>query len=111
MFADDNSLHSSDKTINQVQNSLQQGLSEVEDWCLKNKVIINPDKTKSMVVTTRQKHQRQKLKLNLTIQSKLIEQVREHKVLGIILDEEMKWQSHINQLIKYYQEIYFFLVN
>jgi hypothetical protein len=43
-----------------------------------------------VVVTTRQKHQRQKLQLNLTIQSTLIEQVREHKVLGIILDEEMK---------------------
>jgi hypothetical protein len=100
MFADDNSLHSSDKTINQVQNSLQQGLNEVEDWCLKNRVIINPEKTKSMVVTTRQKHQRQKLKLNLTIQSTVIEQVREHKVLGIILDEEMKWQSHINHINK-----------
>jgi hypothetical protein len=53
-----------------------------------------------MVITTRQKHQRQKLQLNLKIQSTEVQQVREHKILGVIVDEELKWQSHINHVNK-----------
>jgi hypothetical protein len=63
-------------------------------------MVLNPEKTKSMVITTRQKHQRHKLILNLTIQSTAVQQVREYKVLGVIIDEELKWQSHINHVNK-----------
>jgi hypothetical protein len=100
MFADDNSLHSSGKSIVDVQRSLQRGLDDVQDWCTNNRMVLNPDKTKSMVITTRQKHQRQKLQLNLKIQSTEVQQVREHKILGVIVDEELKWQSHINHVNK-----------
>ena len=60
MFADDNTLHTSDKTIGTVPNILQQGLYIVQDWFQINKMGLNPEK-KSMVVATRQKHKRQKL--------------------------------------------------
>jgi hypothetical protein len=100
MFADDNTLHSNDKTIDTVQQSLQQGLDIVQDWCQKNKMVLNPEKTKSMVVATRQKHQRQQLVLNLNINSVPVEQVQEHKVLGVILDNELNWHSHINYINK-----------
>jgi exonuclease III len=100
MFADDNSLHSSGRSIVDVQNSLQNGLDDVQDWCKNNRMVLNPGKTKSMVITTRQKHQRQKLQLKLNIQSTDVQQVREHKVLGVIVDEELKWESHINYVNK-----------
>ena len=51
----------------------------------------NPSrKTKSMVLASRQKHQRKPLMLKPTLSAKLIEQVREHRVLGVTLDEELK---------------------
>lgn len=100
MFADDNTLYNSNKTMQQVQTSLQKGLDLVQDWCLENRMTLNANKTKSMVITTRQKHQRQRLELILNVSSTPIEQVREHKLLGVILDEEMKWQSHINSVGK-----------
>ena len=28
----------------------------------------------------------------------IVEQVREHRVLGVTLDEELKWQSHIDNV-------------
>lgn len=59
-------------------------------------MVIHPNKTKCMVVTTRQKRQLKKLTLNLSINSVPIEQVSKHKVLGVILDEEMKWNNQIN---------------
>ena len=63
-------------------------------------MVIHPDKTKCMVVTTRQKRQLKRLTLNLSINSVPIEQVSEHKVLGVILDEEMKWDGQINVISK-----------
>ena len=51
-----------------------------------------------MVVTTRQKRQLKKLSLDLNIDSIPIEQVSEHKVLGVIIDDEMKWDGQINMI-------------
>jgi hypothetical protein len=100
MFADDSSLHSISSEIKTLQNDLQTGLSNVGDWCTVNKMVIHPQKTKSIVITSRQKHQRAPLKLNLCVGSDRVEQVKTHRVLGITIDDELKWQAHINNVCK-----------
>jgi hypothetical protein len=100
MFADDSSLHSTSPDIQTLQNDLQDGLSHVLAWCASNKMVIHPKKTKSMVITSRQKHQRSPLQLNLKIGSEVVEQVKTHRVLGVTIDEELKWQTHIINVCK-----------
>ena len=63
-------------------------------------MVINPEKTKCMVVTTRQKHQIQNLSLNLTLNRHTIEQVSDHRHLGVIIDDRLTWEKHINSLSK-----------
>ena len=63
-------------------------------------MVVHPGKTKSMVLASRQKHQLKPLMLNLTLGTNIIEQVREHRVLGITIDEEIKWQPHIDNIRK-----------
>ena len=63
-------------------------------------MVLHPDKTKSMLITTRQKHQLTKLTLNLTLGDNTIEQVKQHKMLGLWLDSELNWHHHINTLLK-----------
>ena len=70
---------------------------------------IHPGKTKSMVLASRQKHQRKPLMLKLTLGANLIEQVREHRVLGVTLDEELKWQSYIDSVCKKFARNLFLL--
>ena len=72
-------------------------------------MVIHPGKTKSMVLASRQKHQRKPLMLKPTLSAKLIEQVREHRVLGVTLDEELKWQSHIDSVCKKLARNFFLL--
>ena len=79
---------------------LQNGLNEVNDWCLKNCMSIHPDKTKSMVITTRQKHQRAPLLLSLSIGTQSIQQVSVHKALGLTIDSDLSWHSHLDSLTK-----------
>ena len=63
-------------------------------------MVVHPGKTKSMVLASRQKHQLQPLMLNLTLCTHINEQVREHSVLGITIDEEIKWQPYIDNVCK-----------
>ena len=100
LFADDSSLHCHDKNVQVIQTHLQDSINEVEDWCKFNRMALHPQKTKSMVIATRQKHQIRPLQLNLTLNSNYIEQVREHKVLGIIIDEKPSWSSQVECISK-----------
>ena len=100
MFADDTSLNASDKNTATVQNELQKSINEASDWCDKTAMILHPAKTKSMLLATRQKHQLRPLILNLSLNDNHIEQVNEHRHLGIIIDDEFSWRPHITSTCK-----------
>ena len=57
MLADDTTLHTTGKSVVQIQKTLQLCLDNISVWCNVNHMLINPVKTKSMLITTRQKHQ------------------------------------------------------
>ena len=100
LFADDSSLDTSGKTVNEIEVTLQKSLNDVSGWCKNNLMCLHPEKTKCMVIATRQKHQRSPLRLKLDIDSKTVVQVKEHRVLGITIDDEFKWQSHVSNICK-----------
>ena len=87
MFADDTSLNTSAKDTGTVQNELQRSINEASDCCDNNAMILHPSKTKSVLLTTRQKHQLRPLHLNLSLKDSHIEQVHEHRHLGVIIDD------------------------
>ena len=60
----------------------------------------NPIKTKSMTVTTRQKHQLSPLLLDLILNRVKIDQVSQHRLLGITIDNKLRWNSHTNNVCK-----------
>ena len=103
MFADDTSLNTFDKDTDTVQNELQRSINEASDWCDNNAMILHSAKTKSMLLTTRQKHQLRPLHLNLSLKDSHIEQVREHRHLGVIIDDEFSWRQLIIGTCKTYK--------
>ena len=72
-------------------------------------MVILPHKTECMVLTTRQKHQLRPLSLNPTLEKRPVQQVREHRILGVIIDEELKWQSHTDNVCKHFSRNLFLL--
>ena len=89
LFTDDSSLHTSGKSIQSIETSLQGSFSEISDWCDTSAMILHPAKTKSMVFATRLRH----VQPQPTLKKIHIEQENKHCVLGVIIDGEMKWQS------------------
>ena len=100
LFADDASLHTAHTRIETIQNVLQDSINKASNWCDNNSMKIHPDKTKCIVITTRQKEQRTHPTLTLTLGTNLIEQVESHKMLGLLIDSRLTWNNHIESLIK-----------
>ena len=101
LFADDTSLHSHHTNLDALTDSLQHSIDNLIDWTEMNHMTLHPDKTKFMLITTRQK--RQNLVTNLpplTIKSDVIEEVQDHTVLGITNDNSISWTPHVNALCK-----------
>ena len=100
LFADDSSLYTSNKQMSSVNNILQDSLNKTLSWCNRNSMVIHPDKTKCMIIAPRQKQQLHKPVLSLTLGNKNIEQVNEHKLLGVTIDTCLTWNKHIEIMMK-----------
>ena len=100
LFADDSTLHTSNKQISTIQNDLQQGLNIVNEWCNVNLMSLNPSKTKCMTITSRQRHQLGLSPLSLTVNNSVVQQVTEHRLLGVTIDNQLRWNSHITYICK-----------
>ena len=85
-------------------NQKQDSLDQVSNWCDNNHMVINPIKTKSMTIATRQKHQLSPLPLDLVLNGAKIDQVSEHRLLGITINNKLRWDSHINNVCKQFQD-------
>ena len=82
---------------------MQDSLDQVSNWCDDNHMVINPIKTKSMTIATRQKHQFSPLSLDLVLNGVKIDQVSEHRLLGITIDNKLRWDSLI-MCVKQFQD-------
>ena len=101
LFADDTTLHNTSKHVNAVCADLQKDIEKLETWTKFNHMALHPQKSKFMLITTRQKRQNIKDKLReLSIYGKLLEEVESHKLLGITIDKNLSWSNHASNLAK-----------
>ena len=101
LFADDTTMHTTGKDINDVSNTLQSDVDKLETWSELNHMALHPNKSKFMLVTTRQKRQNITCKSNgLKIHGKILEEVNSHRLLGINIDNNLSWSNHVSMLSK-----------
>ena len=77
----------------QTQNSLD----KICDWTNKKKMLINPDKTNYMIINFSKNYQ---FNTRLNLEGQLIQQINQTKLLGVILDDTLSWQSNTNHIVK-----------
>ena len=93
-FADDTTLYFGHSNKNFVLCCLEHDLQIISDWFKANKLTLNVEKTVFMLFHPKGK----KLKEQLTFENKTIENSHETKFLGIWLNDNLSWESHIRQL-------------
>lgn len=99
IYADDITLYASARTVDQLNNILNKELTLVTQWISANRLVINIKKTKCMAVGSKY-FLKMTPTLHLLSGDTLIEQVEEIKLLGVIVDSKLSWNSQINQILQ-----------
>jgi len=95
IFADDTTIYSESKCINTLYNNINTDLMSLSDWFKSNKLSLNISKTNYMLFTNNVTNEAALNKLRLTIGTEEIEKKHNIKFLGIIIDDKLNWQKHI----------------
>ena len=101
MYADDTNIIISDKNLIQLENTINDELIKVNNWLKANKLLLNVNKTKYMlfIPNINKKNSNQgAINLNIIINNVSIDRVDTHKFLGIFVDEELNWKTHVDKI-------------
>ena len=100
LFADDTSLHMSDKSLKNLEIKANKELKSVEQWFQANKMALNSKKTKYILFGA-PRSCKFTLKLGGEILSRVSEIEEENyvKLVGIALDDNLSFKHHINQIM------------
>jgi hypothetical protein len=99
LFADDTGIFISRNTPSELKRSMISVLKDQFEWCHHNKLTINLTKTCFTIFKGKNKKVPEFLN-NIKINDVLIKKVPSANYLGVILDENLNWQDHIENLNK-----------
>lgn len=98
IFADDTNLFIFSSTLDNLYTEANVAVEAVRLWFNSNRLCVNADKTCFMLMSNCNKSVSQSNNFNLLLNNSPINRVTECKYLGIVLDENLKWQNHIDQI-------------
>jgi len=97
LFADDTTIYSSNNDLNQLLSRFESQLEPFLNWVKFNQLTINWKKTKIMFLTKKSDFE---LPSEIQIDGNLVEVVRTFKLLGVIIDDHLKFNEHIENMKK-----------
>ena len=101
LFADDTTIHSSHTDLIQLSSALQENANQLIKWTELNHMSLNDQKTKYMIIISRQKRQNTTYTVPpIYLGNNTISEVETHKVLGVTIDNNLSWSPHIDSLYK-----------
>ena len=98
LYADDASIYNSGSNLAEVQSSLQRYVDLTIEWLHANKLHVNNDKSTSMLLGTRQRINN--LDLHVKIENTSLEMCNNSKLLGVVIDNCLSWNDHVEYLYK-----------
>ena len=100
LYADDSTLYEINSSKEEIERKLQLAIKDLARWCKQNGMIINTEKTKVMLVTTRQRRTRVNDDLNLSLNDIQLLTISNEKVLGVQIDNNLSWGEHVRKVTK-----------
>jgi len=100
LFADDTNLFVFGDSLADIENQASNCVCALNNWFVSNKLSLNLSKTCFMIFSPKPVS-----KQSLVVNAQLVELVSNCKYLGIIIDDQLKWVPHIdniyNKIIKF----------
>ena len=98
LYADDATVYEINNSKEEIERKLQLAIKDLTRWCKLNGMTINTEKTKAMLVTTRQRRSRINDNLNLSLNNIQLLTVSNEKVLGVQIDNNLSWGEHVRKV-------------
>ena len=99
-YADGTHLTHADKNLNIIQSCLNEDLLNISKWVIANKLTLNVTKTEFILIGLRQNLNALTASPVLSINGTSVKQVPMSKSLGVLIDANLTWGSHVEKLAK-----------
>lgn len=106
-FADDTVVLFKSKTWEETTVLANNGLSDISNWLNSNKLVLNHQKTK--VIAFGNNSSNYIADINIKIRQHALDVVSELKYLGLMIDNQLKWDKHISHLCKKLRKTLYFV--
>ena len=97
-YADDATIDCHSNNPSLLNTKMQLALSNTTEWLKMNRLVINPEKSTFIILGHKSKIR--DINFSLHINGAVLPQCSSTKLLGIIIDEHLCWDSHIQHLLK-----------
>jgi hypothetical protein len=97
LFADDTTIYRTGKDIDKLYNTLQNDIDQLCEWFRSNRLSLNAGKTNYMLFYNKQTVHSTK---NIIVDNNPINHANSVKFLGVIIDEQLTWSTHIDKCAK-----------
>ena len=94
LYADDTAIFFKHNNTHTLQNIINNAMPKIEDWLGANYLTLNTSKTVTQLYTKR----RANITINVQIYGTCIREIKTVKYLGVLIDSDMKFSSHINSI-------------
>ena len=98
MYADDTTLTVKGKTAGEVAIKLSLALTQISSWLNDNRLVLNYDKTNVMIIGSRSKLT-DITEFNVEVNAVVLKRVNNTKCLGVIIDDELKWNDQVDKVV------------
>ena len=95
LFADDTSIFCSENSYDELEETTNEVLHRVNKWLCVNSLSLNLNKTHYLVFSKRNTNSSLTIKLG----NRNIQQANSTKYLGLIIQDNLKWNLHINKTV------------
>ena len=99
LLADDTNISTSSECIKDLER-LNLDLENIYQWLVSNRLTLDLTKTEYMIIGSR--HRLKKIELNpeIKIGGQSVKRVKTTKCLGMIIDDKLRWDGHVDQVSK-----------
>ena len=101
LYTDDTTFYGFQFDIIELETNLQHALNLLRIWCRQNGLVLNTNKTKVMLITSRQKRlSMQNHVLSLTYSDIDIKMTHADTIFGVHVDDNLMWNNHFQHVLK-----------
>ena len=98
--ADDTGLMAASKSFPHLKNLIEEDIESLVTWLANNKLTLNVLKTESLIIGSEARLSKLEDDLYISVEGESIYRSPYHKSLGLVKDESIDWEDHINAVIK-----------